>query len=370
LTNKELFYFIGKCLSLDDAPATRKIIIDQISGQAIDWERFVRLCSNQLILQVIYIKFQSHDLLKYLPDDLVEHLENIYQLNCTRNVQILKQIEEITIELNKVDVYPVFLKGTGNLLDGVYSDVGERIIGDIDLLVPEKDYLTSAKIIEGIGYTKDEWPVYLDILSIKHYPRLWKKDVPADVEIHRLPVIDKYLHWLNSDMIFSDYKPVPGYSGAFVPSDEHKVIHNFIHSQLTNSGHYLGIVSFRDLYDLYLYSKRTEVSVVLKNQHLRQKALDYYLLGGKILGLQGIFYAKGNISSSLFILRHNLKLTYSFYNRTDYITRKIIKMIFESYIIKLYKCVYVKSMRRQVIGKLKDTKWYSTHFKRYIDLFN
>jgi hypothetical protein len=301
---------------------------------------------------------------------LVEHLENIYELNRKRNVQILNQIGEITTELNKADVYPVFMKGTGNLLDRVYNDPGERIIGDIDLLVPEKDYLTSAKIIEGMGYTKDEWPDYLDVLSSKHYPKLWKKDVPADVEVHRLPVSDKYFRWLNPDMIVKDKIPVQNYHGVYVPSNDHKIIHNFIHSQLGNSGHYYGFVTFRDLYDLYLYSKRTAVLPVFNNTSYRQKVIDYLILGGKILDLPERFCPKGNIYSTLYTLRHDLKLTSAFYYKTDRLMRKIIELVYNSYIEKFIISLYSRSMRRQVLGRLKDPKWYGIHFKRYTDLFN
>jgi len=44
-------------------------------------------------------------------------------------------------------ISPIYLKGTGNLIDGICSDIGERIIVDIDSLVPEKDFLTTAVCI-------------------------------------------------------------------------------------------------------------------------------------------------------------------------------------------------------------------------------
>jgi hypothetical protein len=367
VTNKELFYFTGRCLSLDDIPAARMIIKDKISGEEIDWERFVRLCSNHLILQVIYLKFWSHGLLNYLPPDLAGHLENIYQLNCNRNDQILKQIGEITTELNKANIYPVFLKGAANLLDCVYNDVGERIIGDIDLLVPEKDYLTSAEIIQGMGYAKDDWPVYIDVLSAKHYPRLWKKDVPADVEIHRL-VSEKYFHQLNPEMIFKDKKSLPQHPGVFVPSDEHMVLHNFIHSQLANSEHYYGIVSLRNLYDLYLFSKRIELLPLFHSRNLRNISIDYFTLAVKILDLPGRFVPKGNIYSTLHTMWHDLRLTSVSYYKTDRFVHKIIHMIYNSYLKKFIISIYSRSMRRQVLGRLKDPKWYGIHFKRYKDL--
>jgi hypothetical protein len=41
---------------------------------------FVRLCSNHLILPVIYLKFKAHKLIEHLPDELAEFLKEIYDL--------------------------------------------------------------------------------------------------------------------------------------------------------------------------------------------------------------------------------------------------------------------------------------------------
>jgi len=69
----------------------------------------------------------------------------VYKLNLARNKQIIEQVKELTSTLNKADISPIFLKGTGNLIDGAYSDIGERIIGDIDFLFPENNFLTTAE---------------------------------------------------------------------------------------------------------------------------------------------------------------------------------------------------------------------------------
>jgi len=79
-----------------------------------------------------------------VPDVLEQHLKEIYTLNRTRNEQILLQVKEMNATLNAANISPIYLKGTGNLIDGIYGDIGERIIGDIDFLVAEKDFLTTA----------------------------------------------------------------------------------------------------------------------------------------------------------------------------------------------------------------------------------
>ena len=136
------------------------------------------------------------------------------------------------------------------------------MIGDIDLLVPEKDYLKAARILEEDGYEKTSHN-YQDINTLKHYPRLFKNDVPADVEVHRLIVPSQYGKLFNPDTIETKMKSVYDVMVCYVMTDKWKVIHNFIHSQLSNKGNISGIVTLRDIYDLYLLSKRTSVPTSL-----------------------------------------------------------------------------------------------------------
>jgi len=130
-------YFIGQCLSLDEHPTFRDEIIVQFSDPDYDWNQFIWTCSNHLVLLVLYLKFLKYDLLSYVPDVLAQHLEEIYTLNRTRNEQILLQVKEINATLNAAGISPIYLKGTGNLIDGIYGDVGERISGDIDFVLLE-----------------------------------------------------------------------------------------------------------------------------------------------------------------------------------------------------------------------------------------
>ena len=180
--NKELFYFLGRCLILDEHPEFREEIIEKIESDEIDWQNFVVLGSNHLILPAIYRIFTTHEIINSLPDDLALFLKEIFDLNLSRNEQILSQIREVTALLNKNNIYPLYLKGAAHLLDGLYSNNGERILGDIDFLVPEKDYLSTAKLLETEGYsTLEGSSAYFKPETLKHYPRLTKSGYPADL---------------------------------------------------------------------------------------------------------------------------------------------------------------------------------------------
>ena len=44
---------------LDEDPTFSHVIIEKIISDAIDWMKFVTLCSNHLILTSIYLKFKT-----------------------------------------------------------------------------------------------------------------------------------------------------------------------------------------------------------------------------------------------------------------------------------------------------------------------
>ena len=364
MTNLEMFYFVGSCLSMDEHPEFRDVVIQKISDDEIGWAQFVNLCSNHLILPVIYLKFKSHQLIEHLPEELAEFLKEIYDLNLARNEQILLQINDLLKLLNTNEIYPTFLKGTGNLLDGLYSDKGERMIGDIDFLVPEKDYLKAAKILEDDGYEMTN-PFYGNVLRDKHYPPIIKDGVPAYVEIHRLLIHRKHGKYLHPLSIEKKDINIPSKTGNFVLCDKDKVIHNFIHSQFANLGNFKGIISLRDIYDLYLMSGRTDLTVITDTTPYKGKCISYFVFAGIALGLPKRFYPFETLKSKVLLFKHSLNYSSPVFNKTFMSILFIYDRLFCAYLGQLFKAIYSKKMRRAVIERLSKREWYKSQWNSY-----
>jgi hypothetical protein len=65
---------------LDAHPEYKETIVSQFSDGRIKIENFILFCSNHLILLTIYLHFKKHRLLDIFPDDLNDHLNDIYEL--------------------------------------------------------------------------------------------------------------------------------------------------------------------------------------------------------------------------------------------------------------------------------------------------
>ena len=200
MKQSELFKLSCQCLLLDEYPElTENIRVKFVSGE-VNLDAFILLCSNHFVLPAITLHLKNSGLIELFPNDYADHLNEIYLLNRKRNKEILQQIDEISKQLKKEDIEPIYLKGTANLLDNLYNDSGDRMIGDIDFLVQDKDYLKTVELIFELGYKNDS-TVYGDVKAYKHYPRLYKKDVPADIEIHRVPVSIPFSKQFNTEVL-------------------------------------------------------------------------------------------------------------------------------------------------------------------------
>ncbi len=367
MNNKELLYFTGMCLTADKNPDNLLSIKNQIAKNNIDWEKFVGLCSSHLITPVIYLKFKKTEILPLLPNDFENYLQEIYELSVSRNKMILKQLAEICEILTKNNIIPTLLKGAGNLIDNLYSDMGERIMSDIDLLVSENEYLKAAKIMVDEGYTESKLIYYDDVTLLKHYPRLSHPDKVAAVEIHRIPVEEEYLNLFNHEMINKELKKVEAF--CFVLSDKHKLVLNFIHSQLINKGHKLAVLPLRDVYDLYLLSEKVNVTELLKEINPQKKAVGYFYLSQKLLGTNIGYISKPTISDKWLHFKHDL----NFSSKIFYSANKFATEIYDKIIIRYFgligKSFYSKKTRSFIVMRMSKTEWYKSQWRLWKNTF-
>lgn len=356
MSPKKMYYFIGKCLSLDEHPKCREFIQHSFFSGEVSPEAFISFCDSHLILQAIYLSFKKHNLLQVFAKEYVQHIAAITLRNKQRNFEILKQVDEINQVLNKEDVETVYLKGTGNLLDNLYSDVGERMIGDIDLLVQEKDYLKAAELIMQQGYQTDR-KTYSDITTSKHYPRLFRTDVPADIEIHRIPVNIEFSKQFNSEIIFHDKKQIPDKVNCFVPSDQHKAIHSFIHAQLSNLGYLFKQTPLRDLFDMYLLSKRTVPTSLINQAEEKRKLTSYLIFTNRIFDTRTNQEIKESSASRRYIKIHDWFLNHPKIHRWYILTIKLIEVVFVRFFRGVGKIFIAKSWSR-FFTNIADPGWY------------
>ena len=122
---KETLYFIAKCLTISLEDKNRLEIEKQLQLKIIDWEAVVEVSTAHYVFPAMYCNLKRVGFLRYLPQELVNFMEHITNLNRERNDQIITQAKDLNTLLLANNITPIFLKGTGNLLAGLYEDIAE-----------------------------------------------------------------------------------------------------------------------------------------------------------------------------------------------------------------------------------------------------
>ena len=153
---KETLFFIAKCLTISLEEKNRDEIEFILKTTNVDWEAVIKVSTSHYVFPALYCNFKRADFLKYLLADLVEYMKHIANLNRDRNTQIISQAKDLNTLLLANNIRPIFLKGTGNLLTGIYENIAERMVGDIDFIFSKEDYPKAITILRKFGYSEVE----------------------------------------------------------------------------------------------------------------------------------------------------------------------------------------------------------------------
>ena len=175
MTYKETLYFVAKCLTISLEPENKKAIKKQLDTKTINWDQVVKLSTSHYVFPALYCNLKRADFLKYLPADLVAYMEHITNLNRERNEEIITQARELNTLLLANNISPIFLKGTGNLLAGIYDDIAERMVGDIDFIF-SKDVIDcctianvtwSTRLEKSLGFINHIYTIQLSMPNLQ-----------------------------------------------------------------------------------------------------------------------------------------------------------------------------------------------------------
>ena len=109
--------------------------LEKIDFKDIKYEKIVKISSNHLMLPSLYVNLKRKKLLKHIPNELKEYIKKIYEINKNRNRVLIKELKEVSNYLNSNKINHVFLKGSSIITGNYIEDIGERMIGDIDILI-------------------------------------------------------------------------------------------------------------------------------------------------------------------------------------------------------------------------------------------
>ncbi|MCF6212540.1 MAG: nucleotidyltransferase family protein [Flavobacteriaceae bacterium] len=358
MTYKQTLFFVGECLSLVKYPERKKKIARLITSGYVDWDMLVKFSSNQMVVPAVYFNLKNAQLLALLPEGLERYFEKITQANRSRNKALLKQANDLAILLQKHQINAIFLKGMAHLIGGLYQDIGERMVGDIDILVAKNRVKETASLIKKGGYYNCLENEELD--KPRHYRRLAHKDYIASVEIHWDILEEGHKHDLNYETLF-DNKQKQG--SFYLPSFEHQALHNTLNAQVNDHSYKRGLILVRQLYDCFLLSFYPNVQNALKDYNQ-----DYFLKNIYFKWLHKLFKAEFILYKKTLFLNVLMWRYLLMTDKTLYIISTNIFYFcnrFYNYPRQMVLAFNNKSKRQNIIKHLTTKGWLKKHLQSY-----
>jgi hypothetical protein len=365
MNNRDAYFFVGKCLTLWRYPEHISEIRETISEGNIEWEKIVWVSTSHLVFPALCLQLKRAGLTSLLPSDLVEYMVEFTSVNRDRNQQIIGQANEITSLLNKHGLSPVFLKGTAHLLQGLYEDIAERMVGDIDFLVYETDMERAAAILMDSGYKPLYTYIPENVGVLKHYSRLVNDERIAAVEIHHQVFSFPDNKLLDAAMIIPEGRKLNLVGSAFIPNEEHQIIYNILNVQMSEAGYYYGRFRLSQMNDLLHLSLKTDpLSAIKKFGKSIHPLYSNLALASKLMGIPAFLPDKMSFLERFYVSRVLIKINSPrwarFSERAIYFVFRFIN------IVKQIGYTFVNSkMRRSVIRRATDATWYKEHIKSY-----
>lgn len=214
------------------------------------WVEFIRTSADFLMGPALALRFEELGLSGIVPTLVERHCHAVLRLNRSRNARLRAEAVELALELNRIDVVPLFLKGGAGLLSGLYDDPGARIMGDLDVLVPNDRARDCERLLSELGYS---------LAPIMRHPR--DKTIGIFVRERSIAPIDLHhevLAYPNQGLLSAretiENSLVYDLDGVTVavPSTTHQAVLNIGHAHLNDHGYRYGHLPLRSLWDFAL----------------------------------------------------------------------------------------------------------------------
>lgn len=260
-----------------DADELRK----SIERKGFSWPAAIHLADRYFVSTGLWDGLKTKGLLSMLGNDVQQYLYELHQLNRKRNEHLRNQALETIRTLNDIGVKPLILKGGGQLFRPIHLALGNRIIADLDILVPKGQVDSAFKILINRGYR--EAKVSYGNHEIHHMVPLVKPGEYASVELHRQALHARASGVLPTAAIWRSACPFEvGGARFYLPSFTHEVLISLLHSQIGDRHYVEPHFDLRGLYDLTALADRfcaaidwSEIAVCM-NGHGLGKVLEAY----------------------------------------------------------------------------------------------
>ena len=210
-----------------------------------DWTGIIELANHSLCTPLVASQLEAAGRFPALPSDLRRFLREIHVRNGERNRRLLNQLDEAAALLNSVGVEPVLMKGTAWLAAVKDDQRADRLITDLDLMVPPARFHDAIEQLVGAGYRLDSPLVRPDVPVV-----LLRPEDAGTIDLHSEYGGATTLRFTHADMVgdASLHRLTSGV--AYLPSPVVGMAILLLHDQLKGRDYLRGRIDLRHMLDM------------------------------------------------------------------------------------------------------------------------
>ena len=302
----------------------------------INYELLTKIASSHLMIPALYVNLRKKKYLRYIPQDFKNYIYEIYLLNKERNKILIKEVKDLCniLDYNKIEY--ALLKGSAYIFKNIYSDIGERMIGDIDFLINNFDLNKTTELLKINGYkTKFKYKIW----KTKHTPRYINQNKIFALEPHSEALIYRKRRQLYGFKILRKGKQ---------KEIEYLTKICVLNFQINDYGHLRAYISHRTIYDFIQLTGKKKIDI----NNLKSNYYKRFFLITDLIGITN-YQLKSNIFDKFYLIRFKLKKNYKLFYIIDNIICNIIEYT-PKRIMQIIEFSLNKKYRKHVIEKISQ----------------
>lgn len=279
------------CLSVSGRHDALQQALDR---RATDWRAVIELANAHFVTPQLADALERNGLGGRVDPEPWEYLQAIRALNRERNGVLRSQLSAISQALNGIGITPLLVKGAIALTPGQYPGASDRIMGDLDIVVPEEGVAEARKVLVSIGYAEasEAWRLMTRAQrqNANHLPPFVHRSLPVCVEIHHRVLLDRKDDAVLAARLRACAVAAEGGARLLVPDPASRLVHNFIHAQIRDELAVRRMVNMRQLYEFASVARHfqgqytaTEICAAVRPRRTRRLA-EYWILAERWLG--------------------------------------------------------------------------------------
>lgn len=252
---------------------SRDEILLQLTKQTpLDWESVADVAGGHLVIQALYPAFVENELIDLIPDDFLSYVQHLHEINCERNEMMRRQLIDAVLVINKLNIKPLLMKGAAHLFLNTFANEGDRLLTDLDILVPSDEIKHISNELITVGYELNEDKIHF-IETHHHYPPLIKQDECAMIELHRDLMFREQQHVFPTEYAWEKGIDIalPNSAEAKVLVPTYRVFHSFLHRCVVDKLYQRGQIEIRQMHELarahFMYSSDIDWEEMFEYAH-------------------------------------------------------------------------------------------------------